>query len=201
MRPLIDYTMLGMAVSKYKYLGYQYVEVPWVVSKKEIRATLPHEFGYFEQMIEENVTSESSCECASSPSYSSRGGLVGSAEQGFLALDLPEGMYVGVSPCFRDERNIDMLTRPYFMKVELFSPGARCADVMLKHAAAIMYHWLADDALIHQKQTEDGIDLMIGDIEIGSYGTRETSTHGVWSYGTGLALPRFSVAMAYAAVV
>lgn len=201
MTPLIDYTMLGMVVTKYKYFGYQYVEVPWVVSKKEIRATLPREFGYFEQMIEENVKSESSCACASSPSYSSRGGLVGSAEQGFLALDLPAGMYVGVSPCFRDERNIDMLTRPYFMKVELFSPGAQCVDVMVRHASAVMSGLLDDGMIIHQKETQDGIDLMLGDIEIGSYGTRETSAHGVWSYGTGLALPRFSVARAYATVV
>jgi hypothetical protein len=40
----------------------------------------------------------------------------------------------------------------------------------------------------------EGLDLMINDIEIGSYGQRSVAGFS-WIYGTGLALPRFSQAI------
>lgn len=49
--------------------------------------------------------------------------------------------------------------------------------------------------------TDEGFDLQLGGIEIGSYGKRHHDSFGPWAYGTGLALPRFSVAKAMANVV
>ncbi|UIS25232.1 putative RNA polymerase alpha subunit C-terminal domain protein [Erythrobacter phage vB_EliS-L02] len=130
--------------------------------------------------------------------------LVGSAEQGFLSMNLPPDAYVGVTPCFRWERHNDLLTRDYFMKVELFvtSEEADLGHVM-SDACEVM-RIIGDDRdgacpTIDVVETEEGFDAMLGGVEVGSYGERATSSQA-WIYGTGLALPRFSVAKALAKI-
>jgi hypothetical protein len=200
MTPKIDYGILGRAVEEFEALGYTYVEVPWVVPDKIIRATLSEEFGYFEQAMKENTTASfGDCRCPPPREYRSMGGLIGSAEQGFLALDLPKGRYVGVSPCFRDEHPIDLLRRPYFMKVELFVTDINAVvDDVIHDARSIMA--LYSNKKIDLVQTPDGFDLEISGIEVGSYGERDVYPHGRWVYGTGMALPRFHVAQAIASI-
>lgn len=195
MTPKIDYKILGEALSLFEERGFVYAEVPWVVPDKVIRATLPHQFDYFEQVMEDRDSAATMCKCPTPKSYTSKGGLVGSAEQGFLALDLPPGKYVGVSPCFRDEYPIDLMRRPYFMKVELFvtDPAVTLESVIYDAESVMMY---LGDVMPVRVETAEGIDLEIAGVEVGSYGAREVEGFGKWIYGTGLALPRFTVAKA-----
>ena len=62
---LIDYVVLGEALTFYVNRGYTYKEVPWVVSDQATEATLPHD------------------RTATKVHY---GNLVGSAEQSFIEL-------------------------------------------------------------------------------------------------------------------
>ena len=44
-------------------------------------------------------------------------------------------------------------------------------------------------------KTDEGYDLEINGIEVGSYGARYHAKIGWWAYGTGLAEPRYTTAM------
>jgi hypothetical protein len=120
MTPKINYWLLGEAIHFYERFSYTYVEVPWLVSDYVVRATLPEGFDFW----------QIGTACHHGGDYGPRtdlletrgdaSALVGSAEQGFLTLDLAPGRYVGVTPCFRCEDEQNIFTRTAFMKVELF---------------------------------------------------------------------------------
>jgi len=178
--PPIDYVLLGQALRLYKACGYEYVEVPWAVPDGFVSATLPvpvrtfmHEVRYGETVFSRT--------------------LIGSAEQGFLALDLPPGRYVGCTPCFRCEDVYNDLYQHWFMKIELYDnrPGANGSE-MLGDAYIVMKS--LTDQKVYPIDTEEGFDLCVNGIEVGSYGYRTADGFAPWAYGTGLALPRFSVA-------
>lgn len=197
MTPKIDYRILGEALSEYADRGYKYVEVPWLVPKKDIRATLPVPIPFIEAVLHLDDDDD-----MAQTHYRSLGGLVGSAEQGFLSMNLPAGAYCGITPCFRHEPETNLFYQTGFMKLELFV-NAREADWtrVMSDAEEVMSILLGDSARITTEKTPEGADLMLGGIEIGSYGVRSTPEHGEWVYGTGLALPRFSVAEAISTVV
>lgn len=67
-RALLDWRLLANAVAYYTTLGYAYVEVPWAVPPEILAVTMP-----------------SGCRPFVAPGL---GGLVGSAEQSFIAMDL-----------------------------------------------------------------------------------------------------------------
>jgi hypothetical protein len=69
------------------------------------------------------------------------------------------------------------------MKLELFCPFSGKA-IMLRKCASIFMRQIGADPAI------DGEDLLVNGIEVGSYYNREN-----YSCGTGIALPRFSVAL------
>ncbi len=173
MRPVIDYPALAQAIQLYKNHGWHLIEVPWMVSRDSCFATV------------------------SDPERVMQVGdqyLVGSAEQGFLDLDLSPGSYMAVSPCFRDEPETDISFKT-FLKLELHRTddvSDRALMYMIGCAISVMSDLGANTGLI---ETEEGWDLMQNCIELGSYGRR---THGgrTWLYGTGLALPRFHLAIA-----
>lgn len=182
----IDYGRIGRLVANYKLRGYEYIEVPWLVSQKSIDVTIPRECNRLDVM-------------AVDPTFHRlRGCLIGSAEQAFLEIRnelCPARKYQTVTPCFRDERQ-DELHHPWFMKLELIIPIWKTddADYYLKT--------MIDDARIIafgmnavQVKTDIGFDLTIAGIEVGSYGIREHEGFR-WVYGTGLAEPRYSQAMA-----
>jgi hypothetical protein len=134
------------------------------------------------------------------------GSLVGSAEQSLLHLDLAgklkPGAYVACSPCFRLGDAADDLHFPTFMKVELYRNDHDLFQYlkMLKDAGDLFRELGAQAEDLAAPQTDQGIDITLGGIEIGSYGLRtheseDRSLHH-WTYGTGLALPRFSQALA-----
>lgn len=205
MIPKIDYKLLGFAVEHFEEFGYNNVEVPWLVEDQHILATLPGGASYLD-VVERGS--------GQGPINGGVSCLVGSAEQGFLALNLPKARYMGVTPCFRKESKTDLFTRDYFMKLELheasdeMSYAEGCADRMLHEVREYVEEHLEghfDESQYKGKltveKTEIGFDLMLCGIEIGSFGARVLPDYGPWAYGTGLALPRFSVAAALIAVV
>lgn len=129
------------------------------------------------------------------------GVLVGSAEQSLIGMQLegrlPPGRYVALTPCFRDEGpERDDLHRLHFMKVELYStlPGDDFygdTEELCRSAMAFMKTQTAQPVSVDP--TDEGVDLTINGIEVGSYSCR---SHGgiTWTCGTGLAEPRFSMA-------
>lgn len=170
----IDWRMLADAIAYYERIGYTYVEVPYAVSKDIIRLTLPPEYDDAVQPVEPF------------------GCLVGSAEQSLLSMDLPpqDGLgYVACSPCFRPEPVLNELYQFHFMKVELFQTDNLNPIRMLLDAQMFMNRF----ALTEVVRTDQGKDLTVDGIEVGSYGFRSAEGRK-WACGTGLALPRFSVA-------
>jgi len=130
--------------------------------------------------------------------------LIGSAEQGILDLEWNTGgfglgteRYFAISPCFRGERSVTAgVTQLTFMKVELFMLNAEpnSAWTLMEAAQDFMS---GEGARLDMHPTDTGMDLYCGGLEVGSYGSRRA--HGLeWSYGTGLAEPRFSTALARA---
>lgn len=174
----IDWTLLSNALSFYQGHGYRQVEVPWIVDPAILNLTCPEAWRI---MFVPGL-----------------GGLVGSAEQSFLALDaagrLGQGAFVALTPCFRNEPVVDRLHQKCFMKVELYrndDTGPEALEAMIRLAQGFFLLHTEDE--VERVATEDGFDLNLNGIEIGSYGIREAG--GLrWVYGTGIAEPRFSTA-------
>jgi hypothetical protein len=172
---VIDYQKIADAITYYKKLNYQYIEVPWFVSKNSIDITKPPSAKYFNTFA---------------------GQLVGSGEQSFLEIrrTLKKGFYQCVTPCFRDEDITDKYRRTYFLKLELIEIGSldkdKSVDSMLQQANKFFEKYHPTNEI----QTDIGFDLMINNIEVGSYGYREYNGF-LWIYGTGIAEPRLSQAI------
>lgn len=176
----IDWRLLYKAQIHYEKFGFKYIEVPWQVSEKAIRSTLPE---------------------GNSLEVANKGNLVGSAEQSFVQMmldgDIEPGRYMAVSPCFRNEVYLNDLWQSHFMKLELMiihsepHSEAMCRELVSNAVTFFNKHSLHE---VHTEATIDGTDIMLGNIELGSYGYREYEGYS-WSYGTGVAEPRFSYAM------
>lgn len=179
----INYLNIGQAISFYKRRGFKLIDVPWRVPMKIQRLTYPLLSG------EDEVKK-----------------MVGSAEQSFLWLDtegkLGKDRYIACSPCFRKEDEYNELKRPYFMKVELYQ-NIHVDEANLQEMIDIAYEcmykvsseeWWNDNEYQVVK-TPEGFDIEMNGIEVGSYGIRTLDSGFSWIYGTGIAEPRFSVAM------
>jgi len=177
----INWKMIAEAVDYYKRHGFQYIEVPWKVSEEAAAITCP-DLGHMEW-----------CD-----------GLVipASGEQGFLDLELSALMpdtknpnFVTCTPCFRaGDAGRSPMHHPYFMKVELY---VQCLDKT--QAERVSYElllkakrFMSADTVV---TTPDGWDLELNGVEVGSYGLRYHERIGWWTYGTGLAEPRYSQAL------
>lgn len=163
-RSPIEWAFLAKAIAHYTARGYEYVETPWIVPEQVSAVT----FG-------------------GKPVQTDGGVLVGSAEQGFLALDLPVGHYVSCGPCFRQE-TIDRWHVTEFMKVELYvTDMAVPLSEIIQDAVDFLENFC--DCLVIP--TDDGFDITAKGVELGSYGRRSCNGKE-WQYGTGVALPRLS---------
>lgn len=184
---LIDYELLGKAVEYYKSLGYEQIEVPWIVHKDISMVTCPHEDNAF----------------GVDTYYNNH--LIGSAEQGFLQIlknnpDLLDWnkFYFAVSPCFRNEIQ-DELHSFWFMKIELFVKRRNDSyhlnyQILLDHAR-LLFNKLLNDKVSYclaLAADETTCDLAYNGVELGSYGIRKYKNFQ-YLYGTGLALPRFTI--------
>lgn len=201
---MIDYNLVQMAVADYQLEGFEYLETPWVVSEEALKVTLPADKeGY---QLHKCIPYDHPILPTQIPYW-----LVGSAEQGFIQLmlegKLSKGKYCSAGPCFRDDKP-DEWHHPYFFKVELIDYLPEKPDVLsMLNAAKFQLEQMAQIIVASQDYarsipsftlevvpTEEGHDLMLDGIELGSYGLRKYQNH-TWVYGTGLALPRFTQAI------
>lgn len=177
----ISWGRLSRALSYYTWKGFRYVEVPWYVPEEYALATRPVDL----------------------PPYTgdfrvAPGTLVASSEQSFLYLastgKLPADSeyFVACSPCFRDCQPDDGLHQPHFMKVELWHTTKRDTSYHLLQTADNFFR--KEGSKPSLEVTDLGLDLLVNGIEVGSYGFRSLGEIG-WSYGTGVAEPRFSQAL------
>lgn len=183
--PMIDWGLLTRASAHYQNLGFNQVEVPWCVPETLNIATKPHSDRSFVQT--EDMFKGQPHE------------LVGSAEQGFQYLiqqgKLSPGKYWSISPCFRVD-DYDAIHLPWFVKLEL------CHIVDPQHdvQTSLLHMVNQCSAFFDRIGQECGVvpigdtyDIEVNGIEVGSYGVREVAGTS-YIYGTGLALPRFSIA-------
>lgn len=122
---------------------------------------------------------------------------VASAEQSFLQL-LEHGViyeddhlsFQGLTPCYRHERFLDEEHYSIFLKLELFSVG-KVLDRILSSANDFFISQGLDTKIV---ATLEGYDILCKytDIELGSYGIRKNNANVVYTYGTGIAEPRFT---------
>ena len=178
--PTISWQFLTQALAHFEAQGYAYVEAPWTVRRDITEITFPN--AYEAMGAGEND-------------------LVGSAEQSLIQLmfdnQLKAGKYVALTPCFRQEDKITETHRPYFMKVELFdsvTPDAASLENMVQQCLSFFKTLCPAEDQLEVLQTPEGFDIMLNGIEVGSYGVKTHNTH-TWLCGTGLAEPRFSVAL------
>lgn len=192
---------ISQSINLYQNAGYEYIDVPWIVTRDALAVTLPPYktgFSIFETM---RLNSEANC-------------LVGSAEQSFIDMMISGhpamragGRYVAASPCFRDDAP-DELHKTWFFKVELIDvfPGALTrvgpkreeAWRMCNTALRVMKDVAgAGDDEMKIVETPEGFDIEYCGIEVGSYGVRvlnHPKAKYEWVYGTGMAIPRFQIA-------
>lgn len=172
----INYKMLSEAINFYKKLGYEYIEVPWVVDEQFDAMTRPED----KLPLVVDVWGKN---------------LVASGEQSLLSITskLSAGKYVCLTPCFRDEVDDDIHSR-HFMKVELMHYNIDVDRFQLMNDAMKFYKtYLPEDKLTF---ANGDIMIKVGDdfFEVGSYDITDYSNqdHTI-RFGTGLAEPRFSM--------
>jgi hypothetical protein len=177
----VDWQLLGKAVFHYECAGFKLIDVPWSVQSEVAAVTCPESFRMYP--FADQV-------------------LVGSAEQSFMQMQflgqLPAGKYVACTPCFRNEPVVDDLHQKYFMKVELYSTEDDQSGKAMAFALAaqnFVKAWGQSPTQTKIVPTEEGLDLNLGGIEIGSYSSRQYDGFR-WTCGTGLAEPRFTIAKA-----
>lgn len=198
----INWKRLSQAVPLYTALGYEYREVPWLVSSAADESTKPDNGASI-------VAWEESTDRYGHMVMRESGCLPASGEQSFVQLlfdGLKPGRYQCITPCFRVERRYTELTRPWFMKLELIEvapAGIALGDVeeVANDALTVMRQFAAKDTITARSTGPNSLDLDVNGIEVGSYGARQYNRGEFqWIYGTGLAEPRFSEAMAHVAV-
>jgi hypothetical protein len=190
------YRNLIYAIKYYEKCGFKWLDVPWAVSREAILMTRPP-----------HIKGEPMSYVAGDQTFYP----VASAEQSFLQMQMDaiakgermNGSYVTMSPCFRNEPVLDDLHQPYFLKVELISWDKitrEDMDKMVAGARLLFEENLWVDCV--RNDDPDPIGLVAYDlvtthskIELGSYGIREHPMVGRWLYGTGLAEPRYSIAL------
>jgi len=189
---MIDYKLLGEAQSYYSKFGYNYIEVPWMVSANCDNITKPDDIQ--EMKIEYNGKH-----------------IIASGDQGFLYLRMKgyinNGRYQTITPCFRNESQ-DNIHQKMFMKCELieFVPvgmdlgklKAKMNDIAKDAYTFFEIHAKDPSELNYTAYNESPQcrnlckrDIEYRGFEIGSYGIREYNDIA-WIYGTGIAEPRFS---------
>lgn len=171
--------------------GYEAVSLPWMAPEQAMAHTRPDN-----ALKPEPATHE--------------GALVSSAEQSFLWLDseqlLPFSQkgYIGWTPCFRHEEKYNETHHHYFVKAELFIPvlpdEARQKMRHIMNRTALCWRALAisegrKDLIPETVMTsKDSADLLLGGVELGSYGVRKRMLPGdeYYIYATAIAEPRWS---------
>lgn len=188
---MIDYSIVNSAIHCYEREGFQYIEVPWIVSSEIINITRPI-------TVPESIGES----------------LVASGEQSLLSIiikkDLKPNWYCCATPCYRPyDIQDDGLHFSQFYKVELMAyskkdPGADILRYIIKTALTFMSGVRSGESLdIIETQDDErsGCKTLVSydiqtkkGVELGSYGIRTLLDRRdfYWIYGTGAALPRLS---------
>lgn len=169
------FSRFARAIDFYRDKDYTYIETPYAVDIKYITMTAPNGYKPFPLM------NESEC-------------LVGSAEQSFLSIYnrlTPNKKYQSFTTCFRSD-NIDSTHKRWFYKLELFTPSEKYDDSLIMDAFRYFSNFVNAQVI----KTDIGYDIIDynSKLELGSYGFREVNNMK-WTYGTGLAEPRLTIAM------
>lgn len=181
---LIDWSLLAKAAQFYAQAGFTQTETPYALPEVYHSYTKPHNDPSF--ILNNGVFKEQPHE------------LVGSAEQGFIYLILNDLVHTqeklfSITPCFRCD-NYDDLHQPWFMKLELFHYSSEFNDIILMVNLVKKFLELQTKSpLIIVNTTVTSYDLELNGIEVASFGFRVVEGL-TFIYGTGLALPRFSIA-------
>lgn len=152
----INWRLISDSLEYYQQKDYSYIEVPWIVSEEAMKVTFP-----------------------GNPANSQQGQIVGSAEQSFIQMmlegKLQYGKYVAASPCFRDEMGYDNMHFPYFFKVELISINPESPKSEMYECIDCAQDFFEANCgdMVEVVKTDEGIDLNLNSIEIGSYGIRK----------------------------
>jgi hypothetical protein len=190
----LRYDLIEAAIQYYKARGFEYIEVPWVVSAKAMNVTVPS-YG----------TKSTSDNC-----------FVASGEQSFMQMildgALPHGRYCCATPCYRPwDAGKSAQHQAQFFKVELIQYiKDSIYDSMdywkLRYTAEMFFKRYVygvrqidtkdDDRQECTTHTSHDIVTDWG-LELGSYGHRSHFDIGAWIYGTGVALPRLQNAMEF----
>lgn len=174
--PKIDYNKIAYAIEYYQGLGYEYIQVPWLIGREATYVTLP-----------ENKKAHDTFD----------GFLVGSAEQSYIQMMLDGtlnfGKYVTITPCFRNEQNKDKYHHTYFEKVELINYSENVSELDLIDVTYDAFNFFKKYLPVETISTEEGFDIVDKNnkIELGSYGIRKYDKYS-WIYATGVAEPRLS---------
>jgi hypothetical protein len=173
----VSTTLLLEAVQYYSELGYQLIDVPQCVDFDVSQHTKPEGL----------------------PELFHRGMkvYVASAEQSFLQLHkegkLPNGKYMALTPCYRHEATLDDTHYSLFLKLELVVVGESCSYNVMHDCLGFFKPKIKEETyFIVTDEGIDTYDIMCDDVEIGSYGVRYTLDGTPYTYGTGIAEPRFS---------
>lgn len=169
----IDTGLMNHACMYYMLRGYKPLSAPMLVDKDILELTLPE---------------------GRKPKQHLDKFYVGSAEQSFYQLIKdgfkPEGDYMIMTPCHRDE-DVDESHLEIFLKLELLSVSR--ASMNIVKDVYDLYTTLGEKVELVHMEKFGHYDLEISGLEVGSFGFRVFNDYLV-SYGTGLALPRFSQA-------
>jgi hypothetical protein len=191
--PANSLLLLHLAIQWWQTQGFAYVDLPWVVPGGYAAAHRP-------AFCRDIATQH--------------GSFVGSGEQSFLMLRekglLAGGApgYIGWTPCLRDEV-LDETHQHGFMKAEWYVPLARvevtgwrerlaellAAQEMMFRAVALYAEGPIGLRIDREESGAAQSDLVVAGLEVGSYGLRHFNGQS-YIYGTALALPRFTQALA-----
>lgn len=191
MVPEVNYKRLLESIDYYNDKGYKRINLPWIVDEKYIKLTYKDDNKFI-------IKDERA--------------LLGSAEQAFLKEVFEnnlEGRFQCLTPCFRNDKE-DNLHFEYFMKNELFiyneKYNFKAYELILEEMIINAYNFFEKQSylqtlkIVETSESLLNYDILLNDIEIGSYLIREIEFEGrkiMYVCGTGLAEPRFETAMFY----
>lgn len=123
---------------------------------------------------------------------------VGSAEQSFIYLHsigkIDNGKYMALTPCVRDEIE-DEFHLSVFLKLELIIIGIHNIPDIMNSAISFFKQFNNDVVVVDSGNRPFEKDLLINGIEVGSYGIDYMLDGTPYTYGTGIAEPRFSYSL------
>ena len=178
---LISTQKLYDAITYYKNLGFEMIDVPLLVDLDVSNHTKPR--GVPEL-------------------YHDNGKVyIASAEQSFLQLHkegkLGDGMFMAVTPCYRHERFVSETHYLMFMKLELIVMGVpfpHSGEVLEDIVDSARTFFLSCGCDVNRWDDGKVIDLADSNgVELGSYGERQTLDGTNYIFGTGCAFPRISL--------